>query len=137
MDAPSTRVTLTCVAFNVAQVLKGKDGRTLLDHGMLHLRRALTREVGVAPVIVYADGCYAILDIGEVMVATGRPPAGAYNGDRELSRVTALPYLELSVRALGAAVARHAAIYVWLEDKRPKGWQEQLAPCMPSARLPT
>lgn len=71
----ATRVTLTCVAFNVAQVLKGKDGRNLLEHGMRRLRRALTREVGVAPVIVYADGCYAILDIEEVMTATGRPPA--------------------------------------------------------------
>ena len=81
-DAPVTvhrslglDVTLTCAAFNVAQVLKGKDGRNLLDHGMLRLRRALTREVGVAPVIVYADGCYAILDIEEVMAATGRRPA--------------------------------------------------------------
>jgi hypothetical protein len=71
----ATRVTLTCVAFNVAQVLKGKDGRNLLKHGLRRLRRALTREVGVAPVIVYADGCYAILDIEEVMTASARPPA--------------------------------------------------------------
>jgi hypothetical protein len=73
----ATRVTLTCVAFNIAQIIKGKDGRNLLDHGMLRLRRALTREVGVAPVIVYADGCYAILDIEEVMTATGRPPTAS------------------------------------------------------------
>jgi hypothetical protein len=73
----ATRVTLTCVAFNIAQIIKGKDGRNLLDHGMLRLRRALTREVGVAPVIVYADGCYAILDIEEVMIATGRPPTAS------------------------------------------------------------
>ena len=73
----ATRVTLTCVDFNIAQIIKGKDGRNLLDHGMLRLRRALTREVGVAPVIVYADGCYAILDIEEVMTATGRPPGGS------------------------------------------------------------
>lgn len=71
----ATRVTLTCVAFNVAQVLKGKDGRNLLKHGMVRLRRALIREVGIAPVIVYAVGCYAILDIEEVMTAAGRPPA--------------------------------------------------------------
>jgi hypothetical protein len=58
-----------------SEILKGKDGRNLLDHGMLRLRRALTREVGVAPVIVYADGCYAILDIEEVVTALGRPPA--------------------------------------------------------------
>jgi hypothetical protein len=70
----ATRVTLTCVDFNVAQILKGKDGRNLLDHGLLRLRRALTREVGVAPVIVYAEGCYAILDIEEVVTALGRPP---------------------------------------------------------------
>jgi len=73
----ATRVTLTCVDFNIAQILKGKDGRNLLDHGILRLRRALTREVGVAPVIVYADGCYAILDIEEVMTATGCPPGAS------------------------------------------------------------
>jgi hypothetical protein len=71
----AARVTLTCVAFNVAQILKGTDGRNLLKHGIRRLRRALTKEVGVAPVIVYADGCYAILDIEEVMTASGRPPA--------------------------------------------------------------
>jgi hypothetical protein len=71
----AARVTLTCVDFNVAQVLKGKDGRNLLAHGMRRLRRLLTHEVGIAPVIVYADGCYAILDIEEVMAATGHPPA--------------------------------------------------------------
>jgi hypothetical protein len=70
----ATRVTLTCVAFNVAQIIKGKDGRNLLDHGLLRLRRALTREVGIAPVIVYADSCYAILDIEDVMTAIGCPP---------------------------------------------------------------
>lgn len=73
----AVRVTVTCVAFNVAQVLKGKDGRNLLKHGMRRLRRALTIAVGVAPVIVYADGCYAVLDIEDVMLATGHPPAAS------------------------------------------------------------
>jgi hypothetical protein len=70
----TARVMLTCVAFNVAQVLKGKDGKRLLHHGIRRLRRVLTIKVGIAPVTVYAAGCYAILDVEEVMTAAGRPP---------------------------------------------------------------
>jgi len=70
----TARVMLTCVAFNVAQVLKGKDGKRLLHLGIRRLRRVLMIKVGIAPVIVYAAGCYAILDMEEVMTAAGRPP---------------------------------------------------------------
>jgi hypothetical protein len=70
----ATRVAMTCVAFNVAQVLKGADGRRLLDHGIRRLRRVLAKEVGAAPVTVYAQGCYGIFNIEEVMTAVGRPP---------------------------------------------------------------
>lgn len=70
----TARVTLTCVAFNVAQVRKGKDGQRLLHLGIRRLRRLLTQKVGPAPVVVYAADCYAILNVEEVMTAVGRPP---------------------------------------------------------------
>jgi len=71
----STRVTMSCVAFNVAQVAKGKDGQRLLHLGIRRLRRELGREYGVAPVIVYAGHCYGIFHIEEIMSALGHPPA--------------------------------------------------------------
>ena len=35
----------------------------------------LRREVGLAPVIVFAAGAYGIFDIEEIMLALGKPPA--------------------------------------------------------------
>jgi len=74
MAVVAARVTLTCMAFNVAQVMRGRDGRQLLNHGIRRLRRQLTREVGAAPVVVYTRDCYAVLNIEDIMTAVGRPP---------------------------------------------------------------
>ena len=71
----SVRVTMTCIAFNVAQVAKSKDGQRLLHLGIRRLRRELGREYGAAPVIVYAGHCYGIFQIEEIVSALGHPPA--------------------------------------------------------------
>jgi hypothetical protein len=68
------RVTFTLLAFNVAQLAKTKRGEKLTQTGIRRLRRRLRREVGIAPVIVFAAGAYGIFDIEEVMVALGKPP---------------------------------------------------------------
>jgi len=70
----ATRVAMTCVAFNVAQVFKGPDGRRLVQCGIRRLRRILTQEVGLAPVTVYAGECYGIFTIEEVATALGKLP---------------------------------------------------------------
>lgn len=69
------RVTFTCVAFDVAQIAKTAEGRRLAHLGIRRLRRALTRQIGPAPVIVFARDCYGIFDIEEIVTALGAPPA--------------------------------------------------------------
>lgn len=69
------RVTFTLLAFNVAQIAKTKRGDQLTQMGIRRLRRQLRREVGLAPVIVFAAGAYGIFDIEEIMIALNKPPA--------------------------------------------------------------
>lgn len=68
------RVTFTLLAANVAEIAKTTQGRRLTGQGIRRLRRKLDREVGLAPVIVFAAGAYGIFDIEEVMAALGKPP---------------------------------------------------------------
>jgi hypothetical protein len=68
------RVTFTLLAFNIAQIAKTKRGQQLTQTGIRHLRRQLRREVGLAPVIVFAACAYIIFDIEEIMIALGKPP---------------------------------------------------------------
>lgn len=69
------RVTLTLVAFNVAQVAKTARGRQLTDRGIRRLRRELTSRYGPAPVIVFAGDAYGVFHIEEIATALGVPPA--------------------------------------------------------------
>jgi hypothetical protein len=68
------RLTFTLIGYNVAEIAKTTAGRQLTRRGIRRLRRDLTREVGPAPVIVFADGAYGIFDIEEVMIALDNPP---------------------------------------------------------------
>lgn len=70
----AARVTFTLVAYNVAEIAKTSAGRRLTRRGIRRLRRDLTREVGPAPVIVFANNAYGIFDIEEIMIALGNPP---------------------------------------------------------------
>jgi hypothetical protein len=68
------RVTFTCIAFNTAQIAKTATGRRLAHLGIRRLRRELTRQIGVAPVLIFARDCYGIFDIEEIVTALGAPP---------------------------------------------------------------
>jgi hypothetical protein len=84
------RVTLTCLAFNTAQVYRGKAGQRLARKGIRRLRREYRRELGWAPVVIYVGGCYAVLSLEEVFGVLGVPvresllPFGA--GPEELAQ---------------------------------------------------
>jgi hypothetical protein len=67
------RVTLTCLAFNTAQVYRTRGGERLAKRGIRRLRREHRRELGAAPVVVYVAGCYAVLAVEELLAALGRP----------------------------------------------------------------
>jgi hypothetical protein len=88
-EAARGRVTLTCLAFNTAQVYRTQAGERLARKGIRRLRREYRRELGAAPVVVYVAGCYAVLAVEELLAALGRPvqesllpQGGRTQGDR-------------------------------------------------------
>lgn len=72
-EAARGRVTLTCLAFNTAQVYRTQAGERLAKKGIRRLRREYRRELGAAPVVVYVARCYAVLSVEELLAALGRP----------------------------------------------------------------
>jgi Transposase DDE domain len=72
-EAARGRVTLTCLAFNTAQVYRSAAGEKLAKQGIRRLRRQHRRDLGVAPAVIYVSGCYAVLALEEVLAAVGVP----------------------------------------------------------------
>jgi hypothetical protein len=66
-------VTLTVLAFNTAQVYRGKGGAQLADTGIRRLRHQHRREWGAAPVVVYLQDRYAILALEDFLAYLGTP----------------------------------------------------------------
>jgi hypothetical protein len=66
------RLTLTCLAFNTAQVYRSQAGERLAQQGIRRLRQRRP-ELGAAPVVVYIDRCYAVLALEEVLALVGVP----------------------------------------------------------------
>lgn len=70
--AAQGRLTLTCLAFNTAQVYRSQAGARLAQQGIRRLRQRRP-ELGAAPVVVYIDRCYAVLALEEVLALVGVP----------------------------------------------------------------
>jgi hypothetical protein len=66
------RLTLTCLAFNTAQVYRSRAGERLAQRGIRRLRQRRP-ELGAAPVVVYIDHCYAVLALEELLALVGAP----------------------------------------------------------------
>ena len=73
-EVVAARVCFTLVAYNVAQIAKTTQGRKLTDRGIRRLRRDLTATYGVAPVIVFTEGAFAVFHIEQVMAIAGLAP---------------------------------------------------------------
>ena len=67
------RLTLTCLAFNTAQVYRARGGPKLATRGIRRLRQRHRPDVGAAPVVVYVAGCYAVLALEELLALVGTP----------------------------------------------------------------
>jgi len=67
------RVTLTCLAFNTAQVYLSRSGKHLAARGIRRLRRQFTQQLGHSPVVIYIDQNYAVLPVEELLQAVGQP----------------------------------------------------------------
>jgi hypothetical protein len=67
------RVTLTCLAFNTAQVYRSRAGERVARLAIRRLRRERRRELGAAPTVLYVAGCYAVLALEELLTVLGVP----------------------------------------------------------------
>lgn len=61
------RVTLTCLAFNTAQVYLSRSGRRLAAQGIRRLRRTYYPRLGRSPAIIYLGHSYAVLPLEELL----------------------------------------------------------------------
>lgn len=62
------------MAYNVAQIAKTAQGRSLANRGILRLRRDLTTTYGIVPVIVVIEDAFAIFHIEQIMAIAGLAP---------------------------------------------------------------
>jgi hypothetical protein len=68
------RTTLTCLAFNTAQVYRLQAGERLAAVAIRRLRRLHQRELGTAPAVIYVAGCYGIFALEELLRLLGTAP---------------------------------------------------------------
>ena len=71
MAAALERTTLTCLAFNTAQVYRLQAVERLAGMAIRRLRRQRQRELGSAPAVLYVAGCYGIFSLEEVLALLG------------------------------------------------------------------
>jgi DDE family transposase len=67
------RITLTCLAFNTAQVSRLQAGEQLAGVAIRRLRRRHQRELGAAPAVIYLAGCYGVFALEELLSLLGSP----------------------------------------------------------------
>ncbi len=67
------RTTLTCLAFNTAQVYRLQAGERLASVAIRRLRRRRQRELGNAPAVIYLAGCYGVFALEELLSLLGTP----------------------------------------------------------------
>jgi hypothetical protein len=71
--AAQCRTTLTILAFNTAQVYRGRGGARLARQGIRRLRRQSQRELGRSPVVIFMDDCYGVMAVEELLSVVGFP----------------------------------------------------------------
>lgn len=73
LAAARGRVTLTCLAFNTAQVYRLQAGQQLAAVAIRRLRRLRHPELGNAPAVIYLAGCYGVFALEELLSLLGSP----------------------------------------------------------------
>jgi len=66
-------LTLTCLAFNTAQVYRTRAGERLARRGIRRLRRVHQPALGAAPAVLYVAGCFAVLALEDLLGVLGLP----------------------------------------------------------------
>jgi hypothetical protein len=65
------RITLTCLAFNTAQIYLGQAGKKVAAHGIRRLRQVYLPLLGHAPVVIYIGRYYAVLPVERLLHILG------------------------------------------------------------------
>jgi hypothetical protein len=68
------RTTLTCLAFNTAQVYRLRAGERLAAVAIRRLRRLHQRELGSTPAVIYVAGCYGVFALEDLLRLLGTAP---------------------------------------------------------------
>ena len=68
------RTTLTCLAFNTAQVYRLQAGERLASVAIRRLRRLRQRQLGTAPAVLYIAGCYGVFSLEELLALLSAAP---------------------------------------------------------------
>jgi hypothetical protein len=68
------RLTLTCLAFNTAQLYRTRQGASRAGRAIRRLRRSHRRVLGPAPAVIYLNGCYAVFALEELLAILAHPP---------------------------------------------------------------
>lgn len=68
------RVTLTCLAFNTAQLYLSRSGKRLAAHGIRRLRRLFHKRLGHSPVVIYVGRNFAVLPVEELLQVIDHAP---------------------------------------------------------------
>ena len=89
------RTTLTCLAFNTAQVYRLRAGEQLAAVAIRRLRRRRQRELGTAPAVIYLAGCYGVFALEELLSLLGTPARESLLPDLPTSSSTDAPHLIL------------------------------------------
>ena len=85
------RTTLTCLAFNTAQVYRLRAGEHLAALAIRRLRRRRPRELGAAPVVISLAGCYGVFALEELLSLLGTPARECLLPDLRMSSSTDAP----------------------------------------------
>lgn len=65
------RITLTCLAFNTAQVYLSRLGQTVAAKGIRRLRQFYSPHLGHSPVVIYIGRYYAVLPVERLLQIVG------------------------------------------------------------------
>jgi hypothetical protein len=65
------RITLTCLAFNTAQVYLSGSGKNLAAKGIRRLRQLYSTALGHSPVVIYIGRYYAVLPVERLLEVVG------------------------------------------------------------------
>jgi len=67
------RITLTCLAFNTAQIYLSQSGKRLAAKGIRRLRRSHRRELGTTPVVIYIGQNFGVFPVETLLKLVGTP----------------------------------------------------------------